>query len=230
MLVVPNLVSSQLDMCCRGPLSVAEKGEGMGKVDTGRWPPMHVWPAWGRWLLMVMSCALLAGGFWLIVLGGVWRVLGLAAVVAGIPLSVHAGRAVRRERSRTVERRYAREFMPAMLIYMVAMLYVWPLQKAMEPGLLKVGAVLLPVLPIAWLIVASIRYVLGHDELERRQHLEALAIGVAIVSVASLVLGFLAAAKLIAVDASLALLLVYPALSITYGMTHCVLVWRSRAE
>jgi hypothetical protein len=179
---------------------------------------------------MGVTCAVLIGGFWLIALGGVVRLLGLAMLAVGIPLSVHAGRALRRERSRTVERRYAREFMPAMLIYMVAMLYVWPLQKTMEPGWLKVAAALLPVLPIAWLIVASIRYVLGHDELERRQHLEALAIGVAIVSVASMVLGFLAAAKLIVVDASLALLLVYPALSITYGMTHCVLVWRSRAE
>jgi hypothetical protein len=202
----------------------------MGSVDTGRWAPMHTWPAWGRWLVMAITCALLVSGFWLIALGGVARVLGLAALAAGIPLSVHVGRAVHRERSRNVDRRYAREFMPAMLVYMVAMLYVWPLQKTMEPGLLKVAAALLPVLPIAWLIVASIRYVLGHDELERRQHLEALAIGVAIVSVASMVLGFLAAARLIVVDASLALLLVYPALSIAYGVTHCVLVWRNRAE
>lgn len=202
----------------------------MGSVDTGRWAPMHTWPAWGRWLILAVTGALLAGGFWLIVLGGAWRVAGLAALAAGISLSVHVGRAVRRERSRNVERRYTRQFVPAMLIYMVAMLYVWPLQKTMEPGLLKLAAALLPVLPIAWLIVASIRYVLGHDELERRQHLEALAIGVAIVSVASMVLGFLAAANLIVVDASLALLLVYPALSITYGLTHCVLVWRNCAE
>ncbi|RAO76638.1 hypothetical protein CA260_01565 [Dyella jiangningensis] len=191
---------------------------------------MHAWPAWGRWLAMATTGALLAAGFWLITLSGAARVLGLALLAAGIPLSVHVGRAARRERSRTVEHRYARQFMPAMLVYMVVMLYVWPMQKTMEPGLLKVAAALLPVVPIAWLIVASIRYVLGHDELERRQHLEALAIGVAIVSVASMVLGFLAAAKLIVVDASLALLLIYPALSITYGMTHCVLVWRGRAE
>lgn len=202
----------------------------MGSADTRWLASMHTWPAWGRWLTMAVTCALLVGGFWLITLGGAGRLLGLALLAAGIPLSIHAGRAVRRERSRKVEHRYARQFMPAMLIYMVAMLYVWPLQKTMEPGLLKVAAALLPVWPIAWLIVASIRYVLGHDELERRQHLEALAIGVAIVSVVSMVLGFLAAAKLIVVDASLALLLVYPALSITYGMTHCVLVWRSRAE
>lgn len=202
----------------------------MGSVDTGRWAPMHTWPAWGRWLTLAFTGALLASGFWLIVLGGVARVLGLLALAVGIPLSVHVGRAVRRERSRTIERRYTRQFMPAMLIYMVAMLYVWPLQKTMEPGLLKLASALLPVLPIAWLIVASIRYVLGHDELERRQHLEALAIGVAIVSVASMVLGFLAAANLIVVDASLALLLVYPALSIAYGLTHCVLVWRNCTE
>ncbi|WP_201316212.1 hypothetical protein [Dyella sp. EPa41] len=202
----------------------------MGNTQARRLAPMHAWPAWGRWLVVAVTGALLIGGFGLIVLGGVFRLLGLVALATGIPLSIHVGRAIRQERSRAVERRYAREFMPAMLIYMVAMLYVWPLQKAMEPGLLKAAAALLPVLPIAWLIVASIRYVLGHDELERRQHLEALAIGVAVVSVASMVLGFLAAAKLIVVDAALALLLVYPALSMAYGVTHCVLVWRSRAE
>jgi hypothetical protein len=107
------------------------------------------------------------------------------------------------------------------------MLYVWPLHVSMAPGMLKLATVLLPVLPIAWVIVASIRYVLGSDEMERRQHLEALAIGVAIVSLASMLLGFLVAGKLMALDAGLALLLVYPALCLTYGVARCWLVCRN---
>lgn len=193
-----------------------------GRAGTAeRWAPMHTWPAWGRWLLMGVTATLLAGGFWSIVQNGVWRVLGLAALAVAMPLSVHAGRALRRERSRPVDRRYAWHFMPAMLIYMVFMLYVWPLQKALPPGWPKAAAALLPVLPIVWLIVASVRYVLGQDELEQRQHLHALAIGVAAVSVGSMTLGFLAAARVMPVDGALALLLVYPALCITYGVAHC---------
>ncbi|WP_199099306.1 hypothetical protein [Dyella sp. ASV21] len=196
-----------------------------------RLTPMHTWPAWARWLAMAGASATVAAGFWLMVTGGsLWRVLGLALFAAGTPLSIHAGRALRRERSRPIERRYAREFMPAMLLYMLLMLYVWPLQKTMEPGPLKLLTALAPALPIAWVIVATIRYVLGADELERRQHLEAIAMSVAIVGVLSMALGFLSAAKLLAVDATLALLMVYPALTFTYGVLHCWLIWRARAE
>src|SRR5215471_7504434 len=95
-------MSSQLDMC-HGATRRSARGDGMGSVDTGRLAPMHTWPAWGRWLLMAVTWALLIGGFWLIALGGVRRLLGLAMLAAAIPLSIHVGRAVRRERSRTVE-------------------------------------------------------------------------------------------------------------------------------
>ncbi|WP_430392299.1 hypothetical protein [Dyella sp. 20L07] len=192
---------------------------------------MHTWPTWGRWLTLTTSYALLIGGLWLMVVGSsALRVLGLAAFVVAVPLTVHANRAVRKERSRKVDQRYAREFMPAMVAYVLFMLHVWPLQKTMESGWLKVATALLPVLPIAWLIIASIRYVLGCDEMERRQHLEALAVAVAIVSVVSMTLGFLAAAKVVTINGTTALFMVYPVLCFTYGVVHCGLVWRSRAE
>ena len=196
-----------------------------------RWAPMRTWPRWGRWLALAGIYGLMGAGFWLMVTGGlVLRVLGVLLFAASMPLMIHAGRACANERSRAIERRYAREFMPAMVAYVLVMLYVWPLQKTMDAGWLKLATALLPVLPIAWAIVACIRYVLGSDELERRQHLEALAIGVAIVSVASVALGFLAAANVWAADGALMLLLFYPALCVTYGATRCRLVWRGRAE
>jgi hypothetical protein len=198
---------------------------------TGRWTPMHAWPAWARWLVLVAAYGLLAGGFWLMVTGSLpQRVLGVLAFASSMPLTIRAGRACMKERSRTFERRYARQFGAAMVLYVMVMLYVWPLQKTMEAGALKLIIALLPVLPIAWVIIACIRYVLSSDELERRQHLEAVAIGAAIVSIVSMILGFLAAAKVWVVDGSLALLMVYPALGFTYGATRCWLVKRSRAE
>lgn len=199
-------------------------------ASPSRWSPMHTWPAWGRWLALAGSVVVIATGFGLMVAGGVGlRLLGLALFGLAAPVTVHAGRAVHRERSRPVEHRYAREFMLAMSLYMALMLFVWPLQKTMEPGALKLVIALAPALPIAWVVVATIRYVLGADELERRQHLEALAVSVAIVGVVSLVLGFLSAAKVLVLDSTLVLLMVYPALCFTYGVTHCVMVWRARA-
>lgn len=199
----------------------------------GRWgvAPMTGWPAWGRWLAVVLLYIWLIAGFWLMVRSGFGlRLLGLAMFAAGLPFLVHSGRILMRERSRAADRRYTREFMPAMLLYMVVMLYVWPLQRGMPPGWLKTVTVLSPMLPIVWVIWASIRYVLASDEMQRRQHLEALAIGVSIVSVASLALGFLSAAKLLVLDASLVLLMVYPAICITYGVTRCLLISCARSE
>lgn len=195
-----------------------------------RWAPMHTWPSWGRWLALASSVALVAAGLGLMLGGGaLQRLLGLALFGLAAPVTVHAGRAVHRERSRAIDHRYAREFMLAMLLYMASMLFVWPLHKTMEPGALKLLIALTPVLPIAWVVVATIRYVLGADELERRQHLEAIAVSVAIVSIASLVLGFLSAAKALVLDSTMVLLMVYPALCFTYGVAHCVMVWRARA-
>lgn len=192
---------------------------------------MASWPRWGRWGAVALAYGLLGLAFWLMTQDVAWlRLVGLAVFGLAMPLMVHAGRAVMRERSRYADRRYLREFMPAMLIYMALMLYVWPLQKGLPVGWLKGALALSPALPVAWVIVASIRFVLASDELERRQHLEALAIGVSLVCVVSIALGLLAAARLIVVDGTYVLLGVYPAICLVYGITRCVLVRCARAE
>jgi len=193
--------------------------------------PIAGWPAWARWLAVALLYLWLFAGFWLMFKGsqGI-RLLGLAMFAAGLPLLAHSGRILMRERSRPADRRYVRQFMPAMLLYMVVMLYVWPLQQGMPPGWLKTATVLSPVVPIIWVIWGSICYVLASDEMQRLQHLVALAIGVSVVCVASLALGFLGAARMIVLNGSLALMMVYPAVCITYGVARCVLVWRARSE
>jgi hypothetical protein len=189
---------------------------------------MDRWPAWARWGTTCVTYALFGLSFWLMTRGAGLRLLGLACFAVSMPLMIFSGRALSGERTRAGDRRFVREFVPAMLIYMVLMLYVWPWQKGMAIGWPKIGLVLLPMLPIGWVILASIRHVLSSDELERRQHLEALAIAVSLVCVASLALGLLGAAGVLVPDGSLVLLLVYPAICLTYGVTRCAISWRTR--
>ncbi|WP_157956489.1 hypothetical protein [Dyella sp. C11] len=191
---------------------------------------MNTWPAWGRWCAAGLAYALLGISFWLMIQGPVIRLVGLACFVVALPLLIVTGRAFTQERCRGGDRRFVREFMPAMVIYMVVMLYLWPLQKGMSPGWPKTTLVLLPMLPIIWAMLASIRHVLSSDELERRQHLEALAIGVSLVCVVAMGLGLLGAARVVVLDGATALLLVYPAICVTYGLTRCFMVWRARQE
>ncbi|PXV59115.1 hypothetical protein SAMN04487785_10635 [Dyella jiangningensis] len=205
----------------------AANGSNLG----ARLSQMELWPAWARWGALTVAYGLLAASFWLMIRDGqLMKLLGLAVFAVGLPFLVYLGRAVGRERCRAADRRYVREFMPAMLVYMVVMLYAWPLQKGMAPGALKTALVLSPMLPIGWVIVACIRHVLASDELERRQHLEAIAISASVVGVVSMALGFLGAAKIFVLDGTFVLLFVYPALCLVYGAVRGYLVWRARRE
>lgn len=202
-----------------------------GFTQGGRIAPLETWPTWARWGAVAFTYALLAASFVLMIQdSALVKLLGLAVFATGLPLMVYTGRALMRERCRAGDRRYIREFMPAIVIYMVVMLYAWPLQKGMPPGVLKTALVLSPMLPIAWIIIASVRHILASDELERRQHLESIAISASIVGVASMALGFLGAAKVLVLDGTLVLLFVYPALCLVYGAFRSYLIWRARRE
>jgi hypothetical protein len=188
------------------------------------------WPAWGR----RVALALIMGGYFLAMaltlrepgLGG--RLLGLAALIALTWLLAYVSRAaacveaegdMRRE-----DRRYLAEFVPAMAIYFAVMLFVWPLHKTVGALWLKGLIALLPALPVASMALSLFRYVTGSDEFMQRLHLQALAIAAGVVAVASMAVGFLAAAKVIAIDGSV-LLLVFPGLMLVYGPT---LAWAKR--
>jgi hypothetical protein len=202
-----------------------------GWVRGGRLTPMDTWPTWARWGAVAFAYVLLAGGLYLMLQDGLLlRLLGLAVFAVTMPLLVCTSRALMRERYRAADRRYLREFIPAMLIYMAVMLYAWPLQKGMSPGALKTALVLSPMLPIGWVIVVCIRHVLASDELERRQHVEAIAISAAVVSMVSMALGLLGAAKILVLEGTFVLLLLYPALCLVYGAVRSLLVWRARCE
>jgi hypothetical protein len=118
--------------------------------------------------------------------------------------------------TRALSRAYLREFMPAMLVYVIAVvLSVWLLRRVDGTGLRTVVA-LLPVFPIALGLRATARYIRGLDELQRRIELEALALGSVALAFAYLTAGFLQSAKVLDVSAEAAMVWVLPGLSVAY--------------
>ncbi|HEX5352800.1 MAG TPA: hypothetical protein VFW60_01845 [Rhodanobacteraceae bacterium] len=193
---------------------------------------MDEWPTWQRWGTWLLGCALYAGSFWVLFANdglGI-RVVALVGLCVGLLVLTYASRAVLNERMRTVDRRYVRAVLPAFLVYIVMALYVWPLADRTTTHWLKAVLVLLPALPMVYVAWAVIRYVNRCDELERRQQLEAAGIAVVVVGLASMVLGLLAAARLIHVNGALALILVLPALCCVWGMVCSWSKWRNRAR
>src|SRR5215475_1386435 len=119
---------------------------------------------------------------------------------------------------RMAQRTYDRRIMLAMTVYVVVLLAVWPLAKATSEPLPKIGYALTPVLPLFYVIWLMARKILQSDELEQRTHLIGLGVAAAVVSVLSLISGFLAAAGAMTLDAtSVVLMWIFPLLMLSYG-------------
>lgn len=193
---------------------------------------MSEWPAWQRWGVWLLGWVLYAGAFWLLFArdGLVMRVLALAGICAGLVLLAYASRAVLNERMRKIDRRQVHLVLPAMLAYMLLMLYVFPREAHIAAPWLKTAVALSPVVPLVFIAWVMIRYVNRCDEMERRQHLEAAGIAVIVVGLACMVLGLAGAARLVAINGTLALLLVFPALCVVYGLACAWSKWRNRAR
>ena len=116
-------------------------------------------------------------------------------------------------------RRYQREVAVAMTIYVVAMLFWKQLLGMVDAVWLKAVVALLPALMVCWVMRAFVRYVRDSDEMQRRIELESIAISAMLLAAVYLGAGFLQSAKLIQVHATLALIGVFPALCLFYGIT-----------
>lgn len=193
---------------------------------------MEEWPAWQRWGVWLCGWALYGGAFWLLFqfAGIAVRVVALAGICAGLLLLTHASAAVLNERMRKADRGYLRMVLPAFLAYIVIVLYLWPLGQHVASPVAKFALALTPVLPLVLVVWSMGRYINRCDELERRQHIEAIAIAAGAVGLVAMAFGFLAAAKLLAVDGALVLILVFPALAVVYGVVCGWSKWRNRAR
>jgi len=125
---------------------------------------------------------------------------------------------------RFTERRYQSRVILAMALYVVVLLLAWPLVRSTASQSLRVVLALLPTLPVLYVIWQMARRVWQADELEQRTHLVALGASTAIVGMASLVGGFLAAARVVQLDGSI-LIWVFPAMLISY---HAARRWVAR--
>ncbi|HEX5952767.1 MAG TPA: hypothetical protein VFY94_06275 [Rhodanobacteraceae bacterium] len=193
---------------------------------------MNEWPKWQRWGVWLSSWVLYLGSFAVLLSFESWVMRGLAllALCVGLVLLTYSSKAVLNERMRKVDRWYVRVLLPTFVVYMVLMLYVWPMYSRIEVPWLEVIVVLLPLLPLAVIVWAMMRYMARCDELERRQQLDAIGIAAAVVSLVSFALGLLAATKLIVVNGALVLLMIFPALCIVYGLACAWSKWRWRGR
>jgi hypothetical protein len=126
-------------------------------------------------------------------------------------------------KTRPLYQRYRREFWPPMAAYIAVMLLLWPLLPRVHNEWLKIALAQLPVVPLLFAVRAMVRLAMGGDELEQRIHLIALAIAATVLSMLSLVGGFLAAAHLINLDGTI-LMWMWPTLVVVYSAAR---VWAS---
>lgn len=127
-----------------------------------------------------------------------------------------------------LRRRYLREFVPPMVAYVLLLsASLWLLKRVEEP-LLRGLVALMPVVPIALVLRAIIRYIRDTDELQRRIELEAVSFSSALVSLLYLAGGFLQQAGVIDIPAGTAMIWVFPLVCFAYGIAKGVVARRYR--
>lgn len=125
-----------------------------------------------------------------------------------------------------LRKRYTREVMLAMLGYVVLLVVSILLLKRVDGTLLRALIALLPVPPMMLVLRAMIRYIRDVDELQQRIELEAVSFATAFVSLVYLTGGFLQSAKVIDVPSNMAMIWVFPMVSLAYGLAKAVIARR----
>ena len=193
-----------------------------------RGAPLAHWSARQRWLFVALSFALMFGGIHWATRGG-WQIwIGLVAMSLSVPMVGYGCRSVSRTESgpmSVAERRFLIEFSVVMPVYFGLVILLWSHARQMDHGWLRALVAVSPAVPLAWLTVAFTRMILGSDELMQRIHLQALAVSAGAVSVLSVALGFLAAAKVLPLGGD-SLLWVFPTLAWLYSAVRWWLMRR----
>lgn len=125
-------------------------------------------------------------------------------------------------------RRFLREFLPAMVLYVVAVIGSVYLLKRVDEPILRTLVALMPVPPIAFAMRAMVRRIRDADELQRQIELEALSVATLLVSLGYLTAGLLQKARVIDVPSSVAMIWVFPLVCVVYGFAK-ILVGRRYA-
>lgn len=120
------------------------------------------------------------------------------------------------EPMRPAYRRYLRQFIPAMIGYVLAIVVFEFVAQHGLPVWTNALAAILPALPMVWVVVSMWRLVRDMDELERRIQLEAIYLTCGIVGLLSFVAGMLEQVGVIVLENGL--ILVLPAMFGVYGL------------
>lgn len=129
---------------------------------------------------------------------------------------------------REIEKRYRRQFWPAMLAYVLVILVTkWLLHRTEVPGL-RVALALAPMLPIIAVVRAMVQRILAGDELERRVELEAVSISALTVGLLSFSFALIEAADESPFGHESQMIWVFPLLMFVYGLVKCWAMRRYR--
>ena len=112
-----------------------------------------------------------------------------------------------------------------MAVYVALIFFVWPHAKTASSLPLRALFALLPTVPVIGVIAVMLHHVMCSDELGQRIHTNALGIATAIVCIASLIGGFLAAAHVLALGGDI-LLWVFPLVCVSYAASRWLLARR----
>ena len=124
-------------------------------------------------------------------------------------------------------RRYIRALWPALVLYSLTLFAsIWSIRQGIESLPLRGLVAVLPVLPIAWMMHAALRYLREIDELQRRIETEAIGIASLLVALLYFAGGLLQKAKVVDLDAGMAMIWVFPLLCAAYGIAKMVLARR----
>ncbi len=121
-------------------------------------------------------------------------------------------------------RRYMRALWPIMIGYSLSLFVsIWLINRGIESVPLRAAVAVLPALAIVLLMRAALRYLREIDELQRRIETEAIGIASLLVSVLYFAGGLLQLAKVIELEAGVAMIWVFPLLCLSYGIAKMIL-------
>ena len=184
--------------------------------------------------IAMFAFALAAAGHWLLAWPdrtvGMWCGIGAGYLVGGL-LMLLLPRWWRQHcdemYSQPAGRRYVRALWPVLIAYSLSLfLSLWLLKRGIAPIPLRALVAVLPVIPIAMLMRAAIRYLREIDELQRRIETEAIGVASLLVALVYFGGGLLQKAEVLHLDAASAMVWVFPLLAAIYGIAKMVLTKR----
>lgn len=124
-------------------------------------------------------------------------------------------------------RRYLRALWPALVGYTLTLFAsIFLVKRGIESVPLRGLVAVLPVLPIGMMMLAALRYLREIDELQRRIETDAIGVASLLVSLLYFAGGMLQKAKVIELDAGVAMIWVFPLLCAVYGIAKMILTRR----